>query len=86
MHQCIEFLKKKNILLWEKVPGPLLLCGVVRKRKRTPIKANFGVYLLPTSSTLITPFLAVNTLRPLFPNPGVRSERPYGRRYESELD
>lgn len=59
-----------HILLWEKVPGHLLLLGVLRKRKRTPIKATFGVYLLSTSSTLITPFLAVSTPLTLFFGPG----------------
>ena len=48
-----RLLKNTHRLLWEKVPGHLLLLGVLRKRKRTPIKANFGVHLLPISSTLI---------------------------------
>lgn len=75
-----------NIQLWEKVPGHLLLLGVLRMRKRTPIKANFWVYLLPTSSTLTAPFLTVFTLFTFSSDLGVQSERPHGRRYESELD
>ncbi len=77
---------QSNILLWEKVPGHLLLLGVLRKRKRTPIKATFGVYLLPTSPTFTAPFLAVGTPFTFFSSPGVLSKRPHGRRYEFELE
>lgn len=69
VHSCVGLLKIR-ILLWEKVPGHLLLLGVLRKRKRTPIKATSGVYLLPTSSTLISPFLAVRTPPIFFSGPG----------------
>lgn len=85
VHSFVRLLKV-CILLWEKVPGHLLLLGVLRKRKRTPIKATFGVHLLPTSSTLMPPFLAVCTPHKILSGPGVQSERPHGRRYESELD